>query len=111
MVPVISVYFHGYVNPKWYDGMLRHGYEGVRQIETHVTNTLGWSATTGKVAPWVYQQISDTFLLFGDPATSLKLPVPRRPAGISVTRTAEGGKQKPTGRHEIFQRSPYDFST
>jgi hypothetical protein len=37
-----------------------------------------------------YQQISDTFLLFGDPATSLKLPVPRRPAGISVSRTAEG---------------------
>ncbi|MGF1620489.1 MAG: magnesium chelatase subunit H, partial [Rhodomicrobiaceae bacterium] len=35
------------LNPKWYEGMLKHGYEGVRQIETHVTNTLGWSATTG----------------------------------------------------------------
>jgi magnesium chelatase subunit H len=51
------------LNPKWYEGMLEHGYEGVRQIETHVTNTMGWSATTGKVAPWVYQQISDTFVL------------------------------------------------
>ena len=37
--------------PKWYEGMLAHGYEGVRQIEAHVTNTLGWSATTGQVAP------------------------------------------------------------
>ena len=51
------------LNPKWYESMLEHGYEGVRQIESHVTNTMGWSATTGKVAPWVYQQISDTFVL------------------------------------------------
>ena len=35
------------LNPKWYEGMLKHGYEGVRQIEEHVTNTMGWSATTG----------------------------------------------------------------
>ena len=35
------------LNPKWYEGMLEHGYEGVRQIEAHVTNTMGWSATTG----------------------------------------------------------------
>jgi magnesium chelatase subunit H len=43
--------------------MLKHGYEGVRQIETHVTNTMGWSATTGEVAPWVYQQLTQTFVL------------------------------------------------
>ena len=51
------------LNPKWYEGMLKHGYEGVRQIEVHVTNTLGWSATTGQVQPWVYQQLSETFML------------------------------------------------
>ncbi len=51
------------LNPKWYEGMLNHGYEGVRQIEAHVTNTFGWSATTGQVAPWVYQQLSETFVL------------------------------------------------
>jgi magnesium chelatase subunit H len=51
------------LNPKWYEGMLKHGYEGVRQIETHVTNTMGWSATTGQVEPWVYQQLSETFVL------------------------------------------------
>ena len=51
------------LNPKWYEGMLRHGYEGVRQIEAHVTNTLGWSATTGQVDPWVYQKIGETFVL------------------------------------------------
>jgi magnesium chelatase subunit H len=51
------------LNPKWYEGMLKHGYEGVRQIEVHVTNTMGWSATTGQVAPWVYQEITKTFML------------------------------------------------
>jgi len=51
------------LNPKWYEGMLRHGYEGVRQIESHVTNTMGWSATTGEVQPWVYQQLSETYVL------------------------------------------------
>ena len=51
------------LNPKWYESMLDHGYEGVRAIESHVTNTMGWSATTGKVAPWIYQQISETFIL------------------------------------------------
>ena len=54
------------LNPKWYEGMLEHGYEGVRQIEVHVTNAMGWSATTGQVQPWVYQQLSETFML--DPA-------------------------------------------
>jgi magnesium chelatase subunit H len=51
------------LNPKWYEGMLAHGYEGVRQIEVHLTNTMGWSATTGQVQPWVYQQLTQTFLL------------------------------------------------
>lgn len=51
------------LNPKWYEGMLEHGYEGVRQIETHVTNTMGWSATTGQVAPWVYQRLTETYVL------------------------------------------------
>jgi magnesium chelatase subunit H len=51
------------LNPKWYEGMLEHGYEGVRQIEAHVTNTMGWSATTGQVQPWIYKQLSETFML------------------------------------------------
>jgi magnesium chelatase subunit H len=51
------------LNPKFYEGLLRHGAEGVRLIESHVTNTLGWSATTGHVDPWVYQRLSETFVL------------------------------------------------
>ena len=54
------------LNPKWAEEMLKHGAEGVRHIECHVTNTLGWSATTGQVAPWVYRELSQTYVL--DPA-------------------------------------------
>ncbi|MDP5336746.1 MAG: cobaltochelatase subunit CobN, partial [Paracoccaceae bacterium] len=51
------------LNPKFFEGLLKHGSEGVRQIEASITNTLGWSATTGQVDPWVYQRISETFVL------------------------------------------------
>jgi magnesium chelatase subunit H len=70
------------LNPKWHESMLTHGYEGVREIEAHITNTVGWSATTGQVEPWVYQRFSETFLLNEtmrerlsqlNPAASLKL--------------------------------------
>ncbi|MEM7507835.1 MAG: cobaltochelatase subunit CobN, partial [Pseudomonadota bacterium] len=51
------------LNPKVHEALLKHGAEGVRQIESSVTNTMGWSATTGQVEPWVYQRISETFVL------------------------------------------------
>jgi magnesium chelatase subunit H len=51
------------LNPKYYEPLLQHGHEGVRQIEASITNTVGWSATTGKVNPQIYQQLSKTFVL------------------------------------------------
>ena len=51
------------LNPKWYEGMLEHGYEGVRQIEAHVTNTWAGRPPPGRCAPWVYQQMTQTFVL------------------------------------------------
>jgi magnesium chelatase subunit H len=51
------------LNPKFYEALLEHKAEGVRQLEAHVTNTMGWSATTGTVEPWVYQRLSETFVL------------------------------------------------
>src|SRR5437868_7702235 len=51
------------LNPKWFEGMLKHGFRGVAEIENHVTNTFGWSATADAVDPWIYTEISQTFLL------------------------------------------------
>ncbi|MEL7259503.1 MAG: cobaltochelatase subunit CobN, partial [Pseudomonadota bacterium] len=54
------------LNPKFHEALLQHGAEGVRQIESAFTNTMGWSATTGQVEPWVYQRLSETFILDDD---------------------------------------------
>jgi len=51
------------LNPKWFEGMLRHGFSGVAEIEHHVTNTFGWSATADAVDDWVYDQVAATFVL------------------------------------------------
>ncbi|HJL36003.1 MAG TPA: magnesium chelatase subunit H, partial [Polyangiaceae bacterium LLY-WYZ-15_(1-7)] len=51
------------LNPKWAEAMLDHGAEGVRQIEAQITNTLGWSATTSQVQPWVYAELTQTYVL------------------------------------------------
>ncbi|KAH7843049.1 hypothetical protein Vadar_012130 [Vaccinium darrowii] len=50
------------LNPKWYEGMLSTGYEGVREIEKRLTNTVGWSATSGQVDNWVYEEANTTFI-------------------------------------------------
>ena len=51
------------LNPVWIEAQLKYGYEGVRQVEAAVTTTTGWSATTGQVDSWVYQRISETYML------------------------------------------------
>ena len=50
------------LNPKWYEGMLAHGYEGVREISKRLVNTMGWSATAGAVDNWVYEETNETFI-------------------------------------------------
>lgn len=50
------------LNPKWYEGMLNHGFRGVAEIENHVTNTFGWSATADAVDDWVYSEVAKTFV-------------------------------------------------
>merc|ERR1712146_366523 len=42
------------LNPKWY--------EGVREIQRRLTNTLGWSATSGQVDNWVYEDTNATYM-------------------------------------------------
>ncbi|MEQ8995334.1 MAG: magnesium chelatase subunit H [Coleofasciculus sp. B1-GNL1-01] len=50
------------LNPKWYEGMLSHGYEGVRELSKRLVNTMGWSATAGAVDNWVYEEANETFI-------------------------------------------------
>jgi magnesium chelatase subunit H len=81
------------LNPKWYEGLLKHGYEGVREIEAHVTNTLGWSATTGEVSPWVYQQLAETYALDDEMRERIAALNPKASAKL-VNRLIEATERK-----------------
>jgi magnesium chelatase subunit H len=71
------------LNPVWYEGMLRSGFEGVRNIEASVTNTMGWSATTEGVSPWIYQKISETYVLDDDMRERLSALNPKSTARMA----------------------------
>jgi magnesium chelatase subunit H len=81
------------LNPKWYEALLTHGYEGVREIESQVTNTLGWSATTGEVDAWVYEKLSETFVL--DPVMRERLAALNPTASVKIAnRLIEAHERK-----------------
>ena len=50
------------LNPKWYEGMLASGYEGVRELQKRLNNTLGWSATSGEVDNFIYDDAMGIFV-------------------------------------------------
>jgi len=81
------------LNPVWIEGQLRHGYEGVRQVEAAVTTTMGWSATTGEVDPWVYQRITETYVLDEDMRDRIAKMNPRAAAKMA-NRLIEASDRK-----------------
>mmetsp|Transcript_14597 Transcript_14597/g.29958 ORF Transcript_14597/g.29958 Transcript_14597/m.29958 type:complete len:1409 (+) Transcript_14597:54-4280(+) len=50
------------LNPKFYEGMLASGYEGTREITKRLKNTMGWSATSGDVDNFIYEDANDVFI-------------------------------------------------
>merc|ERR1740117_1967949 len=50
------------LNPKFYEGMLSTGYEGVREIQKRLRNTMGWSATAGEVDNFIYEDANEVFI-------------------------------------------------
>merc|ERR1719207_302551 len=59
------------LNPKWYEGMLDSGYEGVREVQKRLTNTMGWSATGGAVDNFVYEEANEVYI--NDPEMQKRL--------------------------------------
>lgn len=72
------------LNPKWFEGQLVHGYEGVRNIAGHVATTVGWSSTTGSVPGWVYGDMAQTFVLDVDMRDRLATLNPSAAAGMAT---------------------------
>jgi len=50
------------LNPKFYEGMLSTGYEGVREIQKRLRNTMGWAATAGEVDNFVFEDANEVFI-------------------------------------------------
>jgi len=59
------------LNPKFYEGMLSTGYEGVREIQKRLRNTMGWSATAGEVDNFVFEDANSVFI--DDPEMQARL--------------------------------------
>jgi len=51
------------LNPKWFEGMLKHGHSGAGEISNRVTYMLGWDAVTKSVDDWVYKKTAETYAL------------------------------------------------
>ena len=51
------------LNPKWIEGMKRHGYKGAGDISKRVGRVYGWEATTREVDDWIFDDIARTFVL------------------------------------------------
>ncbi|HET6355165.1 cobaltochelatase subunit CobN [Streptomyces sp.] len=51
------------VNPKWIEAMRRHGYKGAFELAATVDYLFGYDATTGVVADWMYDKLTQTYVL------------------------------------------------
>lgn len=55
------------LNPKWLEGLKRHGYKGAQEISTMFDTFFGWDATAQVGENWMYDAMVHHFLL--DPET------------------------------------------
>ncbi|MGY1664758.1 cobaltochelatase subunit CobN [Geodermatophilus sp. SYSU D00696] len=51
------------VNPRWLAAMRRHGYKGAFELAATVDYLFGYDATTGVVADWMYEKLTETYVL------------------------------------------------
>ncbi|WDN88744.1 cobaltochelatase CobN [Desulfosarcina sp. BuS5] len=51
------------VNPKWLEGMKRHGYKGAGDISHMMDVVLGWDATAEVIDDWMYKKIAEKYAL------------------------------------------------
>lgn len=51
------------LNPKWLDGLKRHGYKGAGDISKMMDVILGWDATAEVVEDWMYERVANKYAL------------------------------------------------
>lgn len=50
------------LNPRWFDGLTKHGYKGAQEISGMVDFVFGWDATSDIIEDWMYEKISENYL-------------------------------------------------
>lgn len=50
------------LNPKWFEGLKRHGYKGAQEVSGAVDIVFGWDATAEVVEDWMYEKITETYI-------------------------------------------------
>src|SRR5579859_1110185 len=51
------------VNPRWVEAMRRHGYKGAFELAATVDYLFGYDATAGVVEDWMYEKLTETYVL------------------------------------------------
>jgi len=51
------------VNPRWISAMQRHGYKGAFELAATVDYLFGYDATAGVVADWMYEKLTEEYVL------------------------------------------------
>jgi cobaltochelatase CobN len=54
------------VNPRWIDAMKRHGYKGAFELAATVDYLFGYDATAGVVHDWMYETLTQSYVLDAD---------------------------------------------
>jgi len=60
---VARVFRSRVVNPKWIQSIQRHGYRGASEMAATVDYLFGYDATARVVEPWMYEKVTETYLL------------------------------------------------
>ncbi len=60
---VARVFRSRVVNPKWIESMLRHGYRGAFELAATVDYLFGYDATAHVVEPWMYEKVTQAYVL------------------------------------------------
>ncbi|MQA94404.1 MAG: cobaltochelatase subunit CobN, partial [Streptosporangiales bacterium] len=81
------------VNPKWLAAMRRHGYKGAFELAATVDYLFGYDATTGVLADWMYDKLTETYVLDAENQAFLRESNPWALHGIAerLLEAAERG--------------------
>jgi cobaltochelatase CobN len=59
-------------NPRWIASMVRHGYKGAFELSATVDYLFGYDATTGVVEDWMYEALTEKYVLDPDVAAFMR---------------------------------------